>query len=104
MMGEPLDKEHTMTEHSAKPVHEIRLGGVRAAIWENDASGVARHNVTFSRSYQRDEEWRNTQTFGRDDLPRLMKCADLAYEWIFNQGRQTSTRSADETTPVEGQA
>jgi hypothetical protein len=33
-----------------KPVHEIRLGSVRAAIWENELEGGAiRYGVTFSR-------------------------------------------------------
>ena len=35
-----------------KPIHEIRLGRVRAAIWENETSNGTRHNVTFSRLYR----------------------------------------------------
>ena len=93
-----------MTQQSNKPVHQIRLGGVKAAIWRVDTGEAVRHNVSFSRSYQRDGEWHDTQSFGRDDLPRLMKCADLAYDWIFNQARTSHQSGADQPAPVEAHA
>ena len=31
-----------------QPVHEIRLGAVKAAIWENETSSGVRHNVTVT--------------------------------------------------------
>ena len=69
-----------------KPIHEIRLGRVRAAIWENETSNGTRHNVTFSRLY-RDEQgnWQDSASFGRDDLPLLWKVADCVHTWILQQ-------------------
>lgn len=69
-----------------KPVHEIRLGRVRAAIWENETSNGTRHNATFSRLY-RDEQgnWHDSASFGRDDLPLLWKVADCVHTWIMQQ-------------------
>ncbi len=32
-----------------KPVQEIRLGRVKAAIWENQTENGPRHNITVSR-------------------------------------------------------
>lgn len=94
-----------MTQRNDKPVQQIRLGNVKASIWRFENGEVTRHNVTFSRRYQRDGEWRDSQSFGRDELPRLMKCADLAYDWIFNECRQSSGRSADRVAhPVEAQS
>ena len=71
---------------SKKPVHEIRLGRIRAAIWENETTNGTRHNVTFSRLY-RDERgnWGDSTSFGRDDLPLLWKVADCAHTWIMQQ-------------------
>ena len=51
-----------------KPVHEVRVGSVKAAIWENPTENGARHNVTFERLYKSEDEWKQTQSFGRDDL------------------------------------
>lgn len=71
-----------------RPVHEIRLGRIRAAIWANPTETGVRHNVTLCRLYKDDKsgEWRDSQSFGRDDLPLVMKVADLAMLWIYEHG------------------
>jgi len=68
-----------------RPVHELRLGRIRAAIWENSTQNGTRHNVTVSRLYKDGDEWKDSTSFGRDDLPLLAKVADLAHSWIFEQ-------------------
>ncbi len=85
-----------MTERSSEPVHEIRLGGVRAAIWKTESGGSVRHNVTFERSYRVDDEWRKSHAFGRDDLLRMMKCADLACEWILANAEKPAVADSGE--------
>jgi len=71
-----------------KPVHEVRLGRIKAAIWENDTQNGTRHNVTFTRLYRDGEQWKDSTSFGRDDLPLLAKVADMAHTWIFEQNRE----------------
>ena len=78
----------------AKPVHVVRIGSVKAAIWENQTENGARHNVTFERLYKSDEEWKQTQSFGRDDLLVLAKVADQAHTWIFENARGAADESA----------
>ena len=70
---------------SNKPVAEVRVGAVKAAIWPNQTeSGVVRHNVTFSRIYKDAEgNWKSTPSFGRDDLLVVAKVADMAHTKIF---------------------
>src|SRR6266540_755358 len=65
-----------------KPVHELRLGLIKAAIWENMSGDTLRYNVTFSRIYKDEAEWKTSDTFGRDDLLVLAKVADQAHTWI----------------------
>ena len=53
--GDPRDvnlqqEEKPMNNERQKPVHEIRLGLVRASIWENKSEFGVRHNVTSSGS------------------------------------------------------
>jgi hypothetical protein len=67
----------------SKPAHEFRLGNVKATIWKNESEDGLRYNVTFSRSYLVGEEWKRSESFGRDDLLKVMKCADLAHGWIL---------------------
>ena len=78
-----------------RPVHEVRLGRIRAAVWENDTKNGTRHNVTLSRLYRDGDDWKDSTSFGRDDLLLLAKVADQAHSWICGQGAN-STSQADE--------
>jgi len=71
-----------------KPVHEVRLGRIKAALWENDTQNGTRHNVTFTRLYKDGDQWKDSTSFGRDDLPLLAKVADMAHTWIFTQAQE----------------
>ena len=68
-----------------KPAHEIRIGAVKATIWENQTERGVRHNVTVSRLYKSDDEWKQTDSFGRDDLLLVAKVVDQAHSWICEQ-------------------
>lgn len=77
---------------SNKPVAEIRIGMIRAAIWARPYEEGVSHNVTFNRIYRSGDEWRRTESFGRDDLLILAKVADQAHSWICEQ--QAAARSS----------
>ena len=66
-----------------RPVHELRMGRVRAAVWENETQNGTRHNVTISRLYKDGDDWKDSTSFGRDDLPLVEKVAALAHAWIY---------------------
>ena len=66
-----------------KPISEVRIGLVKAAIWPNETEGRTRHYVTFSRLYKDGDEWKSTQSFSRNDLLVLAKVADLAHSRIL---------------------
>ena len=68
---------------NSKPISEVRIGRVKAAIWPNGTDGRTRHNVTFSRLYKDGDEWKSTQSFSRNDLLLLAKVADQAHSRIF---------------------
>jgi len=84
-----------MAKTANKPVHEVRLGRIKAAIWENETqNGAVRHNVTFQRIYQDEAgQWASSESFGRDDLPLVAKVADLAHTWIFQQNQNGGERN-----------
>ena len=77
--------EDSMPKPKDKPIHEVRIGSIKAAIWQNDTDAGVRYNVTLARLYKDGEEWRSTDSFGRDDLLLLGKVADQAHSWIFQQ-------------------
>lgn len=73
----------TKRSEAKRPVHELRLGRIKAAVWENDTEQGVRHNVTLSRIYKDGDKWKDSASFGRDDLPLVAKVSDLAHTWIF---------------------
>ena len=71
--------KQTTERKTARPVHEIRLGLIKAAIWANATREGVMRNVTFERSFKDGDEWRTTHSFGRDDLLKVAKLADEAH-------------------------
>ena len=78
------------TKTKARPVHEIRIGRIKAAIWGNETQNGTRHNVSISRIYKDGDEWKDSTSFGRDDLPLVAKVVDRAHDWIFENGAGNS--------------
>jgi hypothetical protein len=68
-----------------KPVHQVRLGNIKAAIWRNETESGAQFNVTFERLFKKGDEWQSSLSFGKGDLLQLGKVASEAHSWIFAQ-------------------
>ena len=78
-------------ENKTKPVHEVRLGFIKAAVWKNETQFGARYNATFSRLYKEGEKWQSSANFSRDDLLLLAKVADETHSWICAQGQEDAS-------------
>ena len=82
---------------AVKPAHVVRYGNLKGAIWRNivDNGNASRpmYNVTFTRSYRDGEEWKDSGSFGSDDLLLLAKIANDCHSWIHGQ------RSRDANDP-----
>ena len=87
-----VDTSSVMKSNKQKPVHEVRFGQIKAAIWKNETENGARYNATFSRIYRDGDEWKSTESFGRDDLLLLAKVADEAHSWIFAKAQEESAK------------
>jgi len=68
---------------TSKPVQEIRLGKVKAAIWANPNDQGVWHTVSLARLYTSDEGWRSSGSFGREDIPLLIRVLVSAYDWMY---------------------
>lgn len=84
-----------------KPVHLVRLGTIKAAVWANRTQrNTIRYTVTIQRLYKDKGLWKRTETFRRDDLLLLGKVLDLAHSWILAQ----PTKPAEQAAPDSGAA
>ena len=77
------------TSTANKPVEELRLGTIKAAIWQNESKNGTRYSVRITRLYKDEDEWKTSDSFGRDELPLVAKVADLAHTWIFRANQRS---------------
>jgi hypothetical protein len=66
-----------------QPTAEVRVGQIKAAIWKNETDTGPRFNVTVTRIYKDGDEWKYSETFGRNDLLILAKVLDRAHDRIY---------------------
>jgi hypothetical protein len=90
-----------MSNEKQKPAHEIRLGLVRASIWENKTEYGVRHNVTLERLYpvkvgENGRTWKSTSSLGRDDLLQAAKVLDLAHSWIHSKADSKAAEASED--------
>ena len=90
-------------QKKVKPVTEIRLGRIKAAIWANETHNGIRHNVTLLGLYKPEGgDWQDSTSFGRDDLPLVAKVADLVHSWIFQKTQEQNGSAKEHNGPQEG--
>ena len=72
-----------------KPIHEVRIGRVKAVIWANRTENGTRHNITLRSIFKRNSnaQWVQSDSFGRDDLPLVMEVSRQAWLWIFDHAQ-----------------
>ena len=78
------------SHNNSKPAAELRIGTVKATVWENEVGGIPRCNVTFSRIYRDGEQWKTTHSFGFKNLLTLAKLADQAHTLIAERNVDTA--------------
>ncbi len=69
-----------------RPAYEVRLGRIKATVWRNASDSGPWYSTVISRLYKEGNDWRQSESYGRDDLPLVMKVADLAHTWIHQHG------------------
>ena len=80
-----------------RPVIDLRIGAVRAAIWANRSEGETYHTTSFSRLYKtEDGEWRDTVSFRPGDLLPLSKLADQAHTKILELQEEARAAGREE--------
>jgi hypothetical protein len=96
MANNQRQQQPRSNDAKTKPVHEVRLGRIKAAIWANETDNGVRHNVTITRLYKDGDEWKTSTSFGREELPLVAKVADLAHTWIYQQGQESNGNGSND--------
>jgi hypothetical protein len=68
------------------PAHKIRIANLQAVIWRNSGEKGPWYSVQVKRSYKNgDDQWRETDAMGYDDVLTAAKLLDQAHTWITEQ-------------------
>lgn len=78
-------KNQTSARSNRQPEHKIRHGAVSASIWRQETDKGSIFNVTFQRSYKEGNDWKNSNSFGKQNLLVIGLIAARAFEWIGSQ-------------------
>ena len=80
----------------SKPAKEFSDGAIKVAVWKNDSEKGVWYSVTCRRRYKdkADDEWKDTYSYGQDDLLALAKLLDLSHTWILTEQQQQRAQKA----------
>ena len=88
------------TTEKRRPSHEIRLGGVKAAIWKNQSAKAGTwYSVTFARLYKQGDAWKRSDSFGPSELPLVRNVAEMADQWIQAMSVSQQNNGIDQSEP-----
>lgn len=68
-----------------RPEHTIRCGNLETAIWKEKSDNGTHYNVTTTRNYKVDGQWKKTSSLSFQDLPVAEKLIARAWQWIADE-------------------
>jgi len=70
----------------SKPEKKFRCGPIAATIWAEaktvNGELVEFHSISIDKAYKNADEWKHTNSFAAEDLPKVALVANEAYRYI----------------------
>jgi hypothetical protein len=93
-------EDESRPEAAQKPVHKLQDGRIQVAIWLNDGDDGPWYSVTPRRVYKQGDTWKESGSYGQDDLLVLAKLLDLAHSWCLLHKSELKTRRLPDTSSI----
>ncbi len=62
---------------------KINIGLIRATVWKNTSrDGNEFRSVSLNKSYQKDGEWKNTNSLGEADIDKAIQVLEQARDYL----------------------
>jgi hypothetical protein len=81
-----------------RPIQEFRHRRIRATVWKNNAANGTMYAVTITRAFKQGEEWRDSHSFGYDDVLIVAKLMYDAHSFI-SMARAREAAAAKTSNP-----
>ena len=79
------------------PIKRFSVGhGVKASVWENQSSNGSWQSVTITRTYRDGDNYKDSNSFRRDDLLFVAKAAEMAFAWCLRQAQASKETQQQE--------
>jgi len=70
----------------SRPEKKFKCGPISASLWAEDKTmenGVVKfYSINITKAYKDGDNWKNTNNFNAEDLPKVALVADEAYKYI----------------------
>lgn len=76
-----------------KPIHEVKVGKVRAAIWANQSPNGTYHCVTLGTLYKTGERWKTSSSVDLADISDAHQALQQVSAWFETQASSPSEQS-----------
>jgi hypothetical protein len=97
------DAVPTQTQDN-RPVHTIRHRRIKASIWRNATTKGSVYNVVVVRGFKDGNEWKDSHSFGYDDLPIVVKLLNDCHSFITSLGEKDRRKAPAPTGAVANDA
>lgn len=80
-----------------KPEKKFNCGSISASIWANtkvvNGETVKLYSATINKAFKEGDEWKHTNSFNIEDLPKVALVATEAYKYIRLKSPEPDTES-----------
>ena len=70
----------------SRPEKKFKCGPISASLWAEDKTmekGVVKfYSINITKAYKDGDNWKNTNNFNAEDLPKVALVTDEAYKYI----------------------
>lgn len=97
----------TNNQESTRPEKNFRVGAVRASVWKRtydtrDGRKFDARRVVLDRSYKDSQgEWKNTNSYDANDLPKAILALEQAYAYLTTKDNMDNNAASDSATVEE---
>ena len=85
MQKEILQREDFRGEKmTGQPEKKFNVGLVKATVWKNTSSNGEFRSVSLTKSYKKDGEWKNGNSFGVADIDKAIQALEEARDYLAN--------------------
>lgn len=75
-----------------KPIKVFSYGGVKSSVWEKKKDGITFYSAKIVKVYKDGEEWKETNSYNANDIPKLSHVADKTFEFIFFKEQELESK------------